>query len=235
MKITAIYGTNHIGSTVLLARELIHALPHQPDDITEFFLPRDFNHFCSGCGACFVAKKPLCQQTGEQLHPILAAISQADLIILASPVYVYHVTGAMKSFLDHFGCRWIIHRPDGTLTRKTAVLLTTAAGSGIRQALRDMRDSMNWWGVGRVQTYGIRSMALTPSGLTPKVKQKMAHDMQRLARKLRPAPVTPRTGIRVRYWLSRKIGGGLQKADHEYWSLQGWLHGDLPWKKQKDG
>ena len=57
MKITAIYGTNHIGSTVLLARELIHALPHQPDDITEFFLPRDFNHFCSGCGACFVAKK----------------------------------------------------------------------------------------------------------------------------------------------------------------------------------
>ena len=56
MKITAIYGTNHIGSTVLLARELIHALQHQPDDITEFFLPRDFNHFCSGCGACFVAK-----------------------------------------------------------------------------------------------------------------------------------------------------------------------------------
>ena len=31
MKITAIYGTNHIGSTVLLARELIHALPHQPE------------------------------------------------------------------------------------------------------------------------------------------------------------------------------------------------------------
>ena len=51
-------------------------------ELTEFFLPRDFGEFCIGC-----------------------------VIILASPVYVFHATGAMKAFLDHYGYRWMVHRP----------------------------------------------------------------------------------------------------------------------------
>lgn len=39
---------------------------------------------------------------------------EADVVILASPVYVYHATGQMMAFLDHFGTRWMVHRPDGT-------------------------------------------------------------------------------------------------------------------------
>ena len=32
-------------------------------------------------------------------------MDEANVIILASPVYVYHATGAMKAFLDHYGYR----------------------------------------------------------------------------------------------------------------------------------
>ena len=131
MKITAIYGTNHTGSTVLLARMLMQSLPQDNTTFSEFFLPRDFSHVCSGCCACFESSEPLCQLASAQLEPILQAIDASDVILLASPVYAYHVTGAMKSFLDHLGNRWIVHRPNGKLTRKTAVLLATAAGSGL--------------------------------------------------------------------------------------------------------
>ena len=31
------------------------------------------------------------------------AMDEADVVILASPVYVYHATGQMMAFLDHFG------------------------------------------------------------------------------------------------------------------------------------
>ena len=109
MIVTAIYGTEHVGSTVHLARMAIETL--QPDEVHEFFLPRDFHHMCTGCNACFFAPVPCCAPAHAQIAPILDAIDQADVLILASPVYVYHVTGAMKSFLDHFGCRWMLHRP----------------------------------------------------------------------------------------------------------------------------
>lgn len=51
MIVTAIYGTEHVGSTVHLSRMAIETL--QPDEVHEFFLPRDFHHMCTGCNACF--------------------------------------------------------------------------------------------------------------------------------------------------------------------------------------
>lgn len=230
MKITAIYGTNHAGSTVFLARELIAALPHGENDVKEFFLPRDFDHYCSGCGACFTAEEPLCVQAGGQLSPILHAMEEADVLIFASPVYVYHVTGAMKSFLDHFGNRWIIHRPNGRMACKTAVLLTTAGGAGMSHTLRDLKDSMNWQGVGRVFSYGKRVMAMRAGDLTGKTKAQISADMKKLARKIADAPNTPRFGVRIRYWLGSRMGGGLLPVDHAYWKAQGWDKGKFLWK-----
>lgn len=43
------------------------------------------------------------------------ALDEADVIILASPVYVYHATGAMKAFLDHYGYRWMVHCPEESM------------------------------------------------------------------------------------------------------------------------
>ena len=48
----------------------------------------------------------------EKLRPITKSMEEADLIILASPVYVFHATGQMMSFLDHYGTRWMVHRPN---------------------------------------------------------------------------------------------------------------------------
>lgn len=101
MKIVIIHGQNHKGSTYHIARMLAEKIK---GDIKEFFLPRDFGEFCVGCTKCFMESEKKCPHY-EKLRPLTDAMDEADVIILASPVYVYHVTGAMKTFLDHYGYR----------------------------------------------------------------------------------------------------------------------------------
>ena len=74
-------------------------------------------------------------------------MDEADLIILTSPVYVYHVTAPMKNFLDHQGHRWMVHRPRPEMFHKQAVCISTAAGAGMKSTNKDMQDSLFFWGV----------------------------------------------------------------------------------------
>jgi len=86
-------------------------------NITEFFLPRDFGEFCIGCTKCFLINASQCPHY-EKLLPIIRVMDEADVLILTSPVYVFHATGSMKAFLDHFGYRWMVHRPEEKMFRK---------------------------------------------------------------------------------------------------------------------
>ena len=51
MRIVMINGQNHRGSTYHIGRMLADKLAAD-EEITEFFLPRDMNHFCVGCYSC---------------------------------------------------------------------------------------------------------------------------------------------------------------------------------------
>lgn len=137
MKIALIHGQSHKGTTYHLARLLAEKLG---GEISEFFLPRDFGEFCVGCCRCFLDSEQQCPHY-ERLSPITRAIDEAELVILASPVYVYHATGAMKAFLDHYGWRWLVHRPEEAMFSKQAVCISTAAGAGMRSTNRDMAHS----------------------------------------------------------------------------------------------
>ena len=107
MKIVIIHGQNHEGSTCMVARELARKVG---GETREFFLPRDFDRPCCGCYTCFKTDLSNCPHYKE-LEPLEKAILEANLLILASPVYVYHATGQMMSLLDHFGTWWGVHRP----------------------------------------------------------------------------------------------------------------------------
>lgn len=74
-------------------------------------------------------------------------MDEADVLIFTTPVYVYHCTGSMKAFLDHYGYRWMVHRPEQKMFTKQAVVISTAAGSGTKSANKDIADSMFFWGV----------------------------------------------------------------------------------------
>lgn len=68
------------------------------------------------------------------------AIDRADLIILASPVYVMQATGSVKAFLDYYGYRWMSHRLNEAMFSKQGVCISTASGSGMKHALKVMAD-----------------------------------------------------------------------------------------------
>lgn len=179
MKITVVYGQNHKGSTYHVARMLAEKLD---GEITEIFLPRDFGEFCVGCANCILQDAKYCPHA-EALQPLTQKLDEADVIILASPVYVYHATGSMKAFLDHYGWRWMVHRPERSMFRKQAVCISTAAGAGMKSTLKDMADSLWFWGVGRVYRYGLAVYAINYGHMSEKKKRDIDRKTTALAKK----------------------------------------------------
>lgn len=135
MKITLIHGQSHKGSTYHVARILAEKID---GEITEIVLPRDFDQMCVGCAQCIKKDEKLCPHY-EKLAPITEAIDAADLLIFESPVYVYHVTSAMKALLEHYGGRWIMHRPEESMFKKQMVCIATAAVADKRTPVRIWR------------------------------------------------------------------------------------------------
>lgn len=229
MKIAMIHGQNHKGSTYHIGRMLTDQLG---GEVTEFFLPRDFHEVCTGCNTCFMQSETKCPHYGA-LSAITKAMDEADVIILTSPVYVYHVTGAMKAFLDHYGYRWMIHRPNADMFHKQAVCISTAAGGGTKTTNRDMADSTFFWGVGKTYSYGALVRALRWADVSETRKQRMEKDMCRLAKKIKreQGKIMPTLKMRAYFTFFRFLQQkGLSEADAVYWEEKGWLKKNRPWR-----
>lgn len=228
MKTVIIHGQSHRGSTYHIARALAEKIG---GELTEFFLPRDFSAFCVGCNRCFTDSEEKCPHA-EALAPITRAMDAADVIILASPVYVFHATGAMKSFLDHYGYRWMAHRPEECMFRKQGVCLATAAGAGVKSTLKDMSDSLFYWGVARVDSYGLGVAATDWDGVSAKKKAAIDRKLTAMARKLtsRAGRVTPALRTKAMFGIMRMAQkNGWNPKDVEHWKAQGWLGKKRPW------
>lgn len=234
MKALLICGTEHKGSTYRIGRMLLDRLGCTEEDVREIFLPRDLPEPCCGCGLCFMENERKCPHYGY-LEPVTAAMEAADLLVFTSPVYVFHVTGQMKSLLDHYGYRWMVHRPAASMFFKQAVCIATAAGAGMKSTIRDMKDSLSFWGVGRIFTYGKAVQAIRWAEVSEAKKQEIGKDMARLARRLkqREGRVTPSLKVKMLFGVMRLVQrrGGFNPADYEYWKSMGWLERKRPWRK----
>lgn len=229
MKIVIIHGQSHQGSTCHTARQLAEKLK---GETKEFFLPRDFDDICTGCTACFKKDEKLCPHH-EKLKPLTEALDEADVIILASPVYVYHVTGAMKNFLDHYGYRWIVHRPEETMFKKQAVCISTAAGAGTKSTCKDMADSMFFWGAGRIYKIGVNVRATSWKDIKPEIRAVIDRKTSETAAKIRKnyGRVKPSLKTRMFFEVVRiLVKRGWTEEDSIYWQKKGWLGNKRPWK-----
>lgn len=229
MKITLIHGQNHKGSTYNIAHELAEKLN---GEITEFFLPKDFGEFCLGCGTCFTTSEKKCPHY-EKTQPLTAAIDAADVLIFDSPVYVYHVTGSMKAFLDHYGYRWMVHSPEESMFKKQAVCITTAAGAGLSSTLKDMKDSLYFWGVAKIYKYGTAVAALNWNGVSDKKRKSIDKATTKLAKKIlrKNGKVKPGLKTKAFFFLMHLLQrNGITEKDRLYWKEKGWTGNKRPWK-----
>lgn len=230
MRICIINGQNHKGSTYHIGKMLADKLE---GDMTEFFLPRDFGEFCCGCTNCFMKGEDACPHF-EKLRSMTKAVDEADLLILTSPVYVFHCTGSMKAWLDHYGWRWIVHRPEEKMFSKRAVVISTAAGSGMRSANKDMKDSLTFWGIPKVYSIGKAVMACGWDDVSDKKKTAIEKQISHIVKKLKRDSFRPKVSIKGWFFFTamhfaNKMGSW-NPADGEYWKAKGWTERKRPWK-----
>ena len=209
MKITVINGTEKKGVTFRL-KEIFLETFSDDAGITEFYLPRDCPNCCAGCTVCFLKDEHLCKDA-EYVQKIEKAMFEADLLVFASPAYVFHATGAMKTMLDHFGYRWMPHRPAKEMFGKRAVIITQCLGAGGKSAVSEKKKA----------------------SMTAKLG-KAAEQMRRIDYS-RPA----RTGLitRAKFYAVRMLQKNLGKqdpeyTDYQYWKNNGWTGSARPWKHE---
>lgn len=232
MNITVIYGTSRTekSSTYNIAQQFLAELAGG-DPVTEFHLHKDMPNFCTGCFNCF--SDPAKCPHYAYIKPISDAMQNADLIIIAAPVYVFHMPGQVKALLDHFGYQWMAHKPRDAFFKKQALVITTAAGAGMRHAAKDAQDSFDWWGVGRTYTFKKAVQASEWSQVSEKKRGKIAQEVKATSRKIqRQQGAAPRLKVRLIFYLMRFVQNKYRysASDVAYWKENGWFDVKKTWK-----
>ncbi|PKM96211.1 MAG: hypothetical protein CVU84_00405 [Firmicutes bacterium HGW-Firmicutes-1] len=115
MKILVINGARKAGNTVEVVRYFEQMFKKESEkdgkltfDFEHLYLSDHHIDFCIGCHQCIFYGEDKCPHA-LKVKEIEEKILLADAIVLASPGYMFSVTGIMKNFLDHvaYNC----HRP----------------------------------------------------------------------------------------------------------------------------
>ena len=238
MKITVINGTEKHGITYRLKEMFLEPFKNKAE-ITEFYLPKDGPGFCIGCTQCFLTYQDRCKDAAC-VQKIEKAMLEADLLVFTSPSYVMHITGAMKALLDHFGYRWMPHRPLKEMFGKRAVIITQALGAGEKSAAKDIKDSLSWWGISYIKNSHFKLMSeIHWDKLPEKKRAAMTKGMASMARKFSAIdyskPAHTNLITKAKFYAVRMMQTGLGKdnpeyTDYKYWKANGWLGKARPWK-----
>lgn len=241
MKVVVINGVEYKGCNYQIKEIFLNSLREKAGEveITEYNLPSSCPVFCTGCKACFYKDISVCPHKNYTV-PIWESMTEADLLIFTSPVYVFHETAQIKALLDHFGSKWMAHSPDEKMFSKRAVIITNAAGMGMKNVVKSIGDSLNYWGVAK--TFVIKQALFMGiwEDVSQQTKDKIKRNCEKLALKLINKNIVKlRLGIKMRYYMLRMGHNMIHKTltkqgypetkDHIYWKEKGWLDDKKPW------
>ncbi len=112
-------------------------------DITEFYLQTMNIHGCLDCGGCRRKEKGSAEPCAQKddMSKIYAAVREADVIVFASPVYFWDITGTLKTAVDRLYAP-LMNQSAGV--SKETVLLMTSGGSTIDHMLDWYKNFESW-------------------------------------------------------------------------------------------
>jgi multimeric flavodoxin WrbA len=187
--------------------------------------------YCTGCGFCL--EKGACWIDDDH-RAIMAEMMAASAVILASPVYFFHVTAQMKTFIDRslaYG-----HKPRPTW--KPGLALSVSAGLGEVDAAAYLGAALRPYGAFSVGTF--TALAVSPGEFIGKEAVEaraadLARDLATAVREKRRSPATERD---LRYYqfmsaLVRSKKDSVMRDDHEYWEKHGLYDGFETYIQQK--
>lgn len=137
MKITTILGSPRKKGNTATVLNLFEEMVNGHLDVERINISNNAVRGCLGCDACQkVSDQPGCVQK-DDFKEIIEKIIESDIVVYASPVYVWDFSAQLKALIDRHYClvKWkeradIIHLLDG----KRTVLLTTCGGSAEKNA-----------------------------------------------------------------------------------------------------
>ena len=238
MKITVINGTEKHGVTYRMKEIFLESFRRNAE-ITEYYLPKDGPGFCTGCTTCFRGNQNLCKDA-EKVQKIEKSLLESDLLVFTSPAYVFHTTGAMKAMLDHFGYRWMPHRPAKEMFGKRAVIITQCLGAGGKSAAKDIKDSLSWWGISSIKVVSFKLMSeIDWDKIGEKKTASIKKKLNNVAGKTRAIDYKKSAHtsliVKAKFDAGRMLQTNLGKqhpeySDYKYWNEKGWIGKDRPWK-----
>ncbi|MGI6230241.1 MAG: flavodoxin family protein [Tractidigestivibacter sp.] len=144
------------GNTSTLAKALAKGAEESGNKVTEFFLQGMEINGCMGCFGGHSARECPCVQK-DDMAKIYPAVRDADVVVLASPLYYWNVSGQLKTAIDRL---FALEEGDGQRLRgngKAGVLLMAAEGSAFEDALSwydHLMGHLQWKNLGSVLAGG---------------------------------------------------------------------------------
>jgi multimeric flavodoxin WrbA len=134
MKVIAIVGSpRKNGNTNYLVDQALQEISNHGIETEKIMLGQYRINGCLGHENCSSFK--VCRQDDDGRW-IIEKFSQADGIIIATPVYYYNMTAQMKTFIDR---NYFLYTHDIPLQARTAGFIVVAGGSAIDITMRALR------------------------------------------------------------------------------------------------
>lgn len=220
MNVTIIRATKRKNSSTYNGAKYLVSKLKNVNYVFEFTLPEACPHVCCGCYACINGNEDKCGAY-EFLKPINEAFSRSDLIIFCTPVWVFHAPGQIKSFLDHYGFRWLVHRPNFDMQNKQAVIISTAGGGGLKSAVKDIKDSMDYWGVARTHIVTQAVWGYFWNDMPQNFKSQFIRKLDKTALKIEKHQKNLKPSLKVKFlynmFKNLHLEDKMCEVDNEYW------------------
>lgn len=107
------------GNSDLLCDQFLAGAEQAGHTTEKIFLRDKKINYCTGCGTCFNREKPCPQK--DDMAEILQKMIDADVMVMATPVYFYTMCGQMKTLIDRTCARYT------EITEKEFYFIVTAA------------------------------------------------------------------------------------------------------------
>jgi multimeric flavodoxin WrbA/putative sterol carrier protein len=231
--VVAVNGSPHAGAgnTALMLAMVGDALNRLGCKLDVIHLTDHVIEYCIGCGFCMENGK--CWMPDDHAA-ILDQILAADAVILASPVYFFHVTAQMKTFLDRSLA--LGHKPRPTW--KPGLAVSVSAGSGETQVADYLAGMLRVYGAFPVGC--LTALSTVPGGFLGKdaVEARAADLAGDLARAISEKRRYPATEMDLRYYhfmsvLVRENRDSVMKNDFDHWEQLGLNQGFEAYIQQK--
>lgn len=219
-QVVAINGSPHmgIGNTGLMIQMIRQVLEKEDISLEEIFLADKKIEYCKGCAFCLEHSR--CWIRDDHAG-IAEKILAADAVILGSPVYFFHVTAQMKTFLDRslaFG-----HKPRPTW--KPGLAISVSAGMRETHVAGYLGDMLRVYGAFSVGVLTAISVGIGEFWGKPAVEARAADLARDLAVAIKEKRRWPPTDRDLAFW--RFMGGlvrderELMKGDDSHWLKYG--------------